>query len=267
MTDFIVDFEPSLMVLDYKKESGEKHAVEDAEHSYSFRYPPLGATANPIKFEIRSDPSPSWAPDSGPQVPFYIAKHNRVYAISLWLLVDSHSRSTMLLVPSATFLSCMGGSSHRTSNSFPWSDWGPRGTRMLTPRIPPSEVWVCYVYGLKYVAIRKDKRRLAVDVYDFNQRALSRALQGKRDTDNEICAIDPSIFEEGKIFEHTTETSLPYRIRTLPLDLKSTAHIAVVCNEDNLIIVDVSFFHRCSTAVMLMIGLSSRTLIAENIEY
>jgi hypothetical protein len=242
MSDLHEDLEPSLMVLDFQTESNERHAVKKAEHVYSFRYPLLRPTANPIKFEIRSDPSPSWAPNPGLKVPFHIAKHNRVYIISIWLLVHNRLRSVTLLVPLATFLSCMdGSSSHRTPNVFQWSDWGPQGTRMLTPRIPPSIIWVCYIYGSKYVALRKDKKRFAVDVYDLNQRALSRSLQNDHDTDDEIYAIDPSIFEDGEIFEKGIETSLPYRLRTLPLDLRSIADVAVVCSEDNLIIVDVGF--------------------------
>jgi hypothetical protein len=252
MSDVYQDLEPNLMVLDFKAESNESHAVDEAEHVYSFRYPVLTTTANPIKFEIRSDPSPSWAPDPGLKVPFYIAKRNRVYAISLWLLVHNRLRAVTLLVPLSTFLSCMdGSSSHHPPNVFQWFDWGPQGTRMLTNRIPPSDVWVCYTYGLKYVAFRKVKNRFAVDVYDFNQPALSRALQQNHDTGAEISAIDPSIFEEDEIFEDGIETSLPYRLRTLPLDLRSIAHVAVMCSEDSLIIVDVGIpiptFYCCDT--------------------
>jgi len=236
------DLEPSLMVLDFKTESNKRHAVEEVVHTYSFRYPLLRSTAHPIKFEIRSDPGPSWAPDSTLKVPFHIARSNRVYAISIWFLVHNRLRSVTLLVPLATFLSCINGSSsHRT---FQWSDWGPQGTRMLISRIPPSDIWVCYIYGSKYVALRKDEKHFAVDVYDFNQRALSRARQKHHDTDGEIHAIDPTIFEESEIFEEAIETSLPFRLRTLPLDLRSIAHVAILCSEDNLIIVDSRVDHR-----------------------
>ena len=242
MSDRYESLEPSLMVLDFKAESNERHAIEEADHICSFRYPPFRSTAHPIKFEIRSDPGPSWAPDSSLKVPFYLARYNRVFAISIWLLVHGRLRSVTLLVPLATFLSCMDGSSpHRTADVFQWSDWGPQGTRMLMPRIPLSDIWVCYIYGSKYVALRKDKKQFAVDVYDFNQRALSRTRQKKHDTDDEIYAIDPTIFVEGEIFEEAIETSLPFRLRTLPLDLRSIAHVAILCSEDNLIIVDVGF--------------------------
>jgi hypothetical protein len=115
------------------------------------------------------------------------------------------------------------------------------------PRIPPSEVWVCYVYGSNYVALRKDKEHFVVDVFDFNQRALFRALQKTRDAvpEDGTYAMDPSIFEEGEIFGAQVETSLPYRIRSFSLDLRSIAHIAVVCSEDSLIVVDVSILNNC----------------------
>jgi hypothetical protein len=235
------DLAPGLMALNFKTELNERHTVKEIEHAYLFRYPPLIASANPLKLEIRSDPSPSWAPDARLQVPFHTAKYNRVYIINLLLLVPDHLRSVVLLAPSATFLSCINGSSsHRYV--FQWSDWGPRGTRILMPRIPPSEVWVCYVQGSIYVALRKDKGRFVVDVLDFNQRALFRALQKTRDAvpEDGIYAINPSIFEEGEIFGTKVETSLPYRTRTFSLDLRSIANIAVMCSEDSLIVVDVS---------------------------
>lgn len=238
MPDLYDTLEPSLIVLDFKAESNERQAVEEAEHVYSFRYPPLKATANPIKFEIRTDPSPSWVPDHGLKVPFYIAKYNRVYVISLWLLVHDRLRYVTLLVPLATFLSCMDGSpSRHTAKEFQWFDWGPQGSRMLMTHIP-SDVWVCYIYGSKYVTLRKDKKGFVVDVYDFNQRALSRALKKGHETDDEIYAIDPSTLEDGEIFGDGIETSLPYRLRTLPLNLRSIAHVAVLCSEDSLIILD-----------------------------
>ena len=131
---------------------------------------------------------------------------------------------------------------------------------MLTPRIPQSDIWVCYVYGSKYVALRKEEKHFSVDVYDFNQRALSRARQKHHDTDDEIYAIDPSIFEESEIFEEAIETSLPFRLRTLPLDLRSIAHVGILCSEDNLIIVDVGFsFNWCIAVTLIVVaGAKSR---------
>ena len=236
------DLEPRLIVLDFVTEFNERHHVEAAEHVCSFRFPQLRTSADPLKLEIRSDPSPSWTPNSGLNVPFYVAENNRLYVITLWLGVHNVLHSVTLLAPLPTFLSCMDGSiSHRIDNVFQWSDWGPKGTRMLMNRIPPSAVWVCYVYGLKYVALRKDQNRkhFVVDVYDFNQPALRRALHKNHDTNTETYVIDPSVLGEDDIFEDAVETSLPYRLRTLPLDLRSIAHVAIVCSEDSLIIVDV----------------------------
>lgn len=235
--------EPILAVVNFREEPSERHAMQQAEHVFVFQYPSLTADTIPIRFEIRSDPAPGWFPNSNIQVPFFTSQHNRLYAVSLRLLVGNHLRCIMLFAPLSTFLECIQRKDTPIDRRYEWSTWGPGGTRILLPRTHPSDVWVCYVNGSRYVALRKDKKRFTVDVYDFNRQGLLRAMNQDSDTAiSDSYVTKASTFDEGTIFESEVETSLPYRIQSLPLDLKSITRVAVICSEDNIIIVDVRVF-------------------------
>ncbi|KAF9462092.1 hypothetical protein BDZ94DRAFT_1261927 [Collybia nuda] len=230
--------EPVIAIVNFREEPKELRSVQGIKHIFFFRFPTLHAGIIPIRFEIRSDPSPGWTPNSNIRVPFFTAQYNRLYVVSLWLLVGSRMRCVMLFAPSATFLARIQKDMPE-DRIYEWSAWGPRGTRILLPRTPPSDIWVCYVNGSRYVTLRKDKKQFALDVYNFNHRGVLRSLNLAGDTDiKSKCVTDARLPEGGTIFQSTVETSLPYRIQTLLLGLKSIMNIAVVCSEDNIIIVD-----------------------------
>lgn len=167
-------------------------------------------------------------------------------------------------MPSTTFLACINGvnSKDPTDNKvdFDWDFWGPRGTRMLVPARPHSSVWVCYVYGSKYVVSDTGgSSSLSITIYDFNQLALTRGLSTEPHRQTTASSakplqhdvsldqqtqyhIFPTLLEGGDIFEEDVQTFLPYRSRTmtLPFDYRCS----VLCSEDSIIIVDVSVYVR-----------------------
>jgi hypothetical protein len=235
--------EPILAVMNFKDETNERRAIDDVGHMVIFRYPALNTDAIPFRFDIRSDPAPAWVPNSNLQVPFFTAQYNRLYAISLWLRVKHQQHCIMLFAPWATFLKCIQGNDTPPKPTVDWPAWGPSGTRILLPRIPPSDVWVCYVNGSRYVALHKHKKGFVAEVYDFNRRGLLRSMNQDCDAaSSDSYMTNASTFEDGAIFEGIVETSLPYRIQSLPLGVKSISRIAVIFSEDNLIIVDVRVF-------------------------
>lgn len=260
--------EPSLLVVDFKRESNAKHSIDEAKHAYSFQFPRLRTGARSISMEIRSDPAPNWKPDLDLKVPFFTARHNRLYVISVWIqsVNDMHSLelgSIQVYVPSSTFDTLLDSvpTAGETKATFEWGDWGPGGTRMLQLLHPLSAVWVCYVFGSRHVApvFVGDARRprFAVHVYDFNQLALripaSRRLGDPYPPlsfveDRTPYVTAPTIFAAGRIFEDTVWTSLPYRVQELSLDSTSASVLdcAVMCSEDSLIVIDV-----CAPFVLL----------------
>ncbi|KAG5653347.1 hypothetical protein H0H81_000969 [Sphagnurus paluster] len=227
---------PILLTVDFKKETRDKHLIAEVEHGISFRYPRFHSQVGMVKFEIRLDPVPTLGSQ---KVPYYLAQNNRVFAACLSIVHDNRLKTIMLLAPLSTFRSALEDLTD-DQITVDWSAWGHTGARVLTPGQNPSDVWVCYVSGSKYVALRKMSRSATplVDVYDFYQPALLRNLS------KPIHGIDyvtsPNFFEAGDIFAEEVQTSLPYTLQTLHLtDSKFTQGMAVMCTEDNIIVVDV----------------------------
>ncbi|KAG5647588.1 hypothetical protein DXG03_008941 [Asterophora parasitica] len=233
------DLEVSLLVLDFEEESKENHAITEVEHGVSFLFPIIVDRIGLVTLEVRSDPAPKLAPPS--QLPFFMAPHNRIFTAFLSIIHESRLQTIMLFAPLATFRSSLDrriGAGHKR---IPWSFWGPKGTRMLMPDRNPSDIWVCYVNASKYVALRKMRRNrtttILVDVFDFHQPGLSRALSDPHHGTD--CVTSTDFFEAGDVFGEQVQTSLPYRLRTLPLDSTYTSDMGVMCGEDHIIIVDV----------------------------
>lgn len=258
---------PVLLVVDFEKESERRQSASDVQYSFSFHYPHLLGDVQPIAFQIQSDPAPLWQARRDPCVPFHIDKNNSLYVVSLWVQVEDAVRCVTTLVPSTTLLTCINGLNSKglahNEVDFDWDLWGPRGTRMLVPAQPHSSIWVCYVYGSKYVVSETDQNggssSLSIKIYDFNQLALKRGLSTEPHTQTTASSanhlqhgvsldqqtqyqIFPTLLEGGDIFEEDVQTFLPYRSRTLALPFNYNC--SVLCSEDSIIIVDVSVYVR-----------------------
>ena len=255
--------EPRLLTLDFKAESCEQLTVDDAKYVCLFSYPRLDARVTLLEFTIRSDPSPTWKPSSELPAPFFTSRENRLYVVSLWIRVMDEVQCIVLYAPLSVFVSHLSGlNPGAMPHALDWEAWGPEGTRMVMPPQPHSNVWVCYVFGSKYIASelygRMNELHFDVHVYDFNQLALkqtipeghdsgdpdfsSPSLEGGTD-DRTLFVTTPTVFEPHYIFEDVVQTTLPYRVRAFPLDSMSFFHCAVMCSEDSLIIVDVRVIH------------------------
>jgi hypothetical protein len=257
------EYMPVLLVVDFEKESERRQNASDVQYSFSFHCPHLLEDVHPIAFQIQSDPAPLWQARHDPRVPFHIDKNNSLYVVSLWVQVEDTVRCVTTLVPSTTFLACINGVNSKdpadNKVDFDWDFWGPRGSRMLVPAQPHSSVWVCYVYGSKYVVSETGEdggsSSLSIKIYDFNQLALKRGISTEPHTETTASSakplhhdvslnqqtqyqIFPTLLEGGDIFEEDVQTFLPYRSRTLTLPFNYNC--SVLCSEDSIIIVDVS---------------------------
>ncbi|EAU92699.2 hypothetical protein CC1G_01744 [Coprinopsis cinerea okayama7 len=255
--------EPTLTVVNFMKEGNEKKNFDQLKTTISFRYPPLNRDLFiPVAFEVRSDPSPPWEPRFDVNVPFHLAKNHRVYIVSLWVQVSEGIQCLMMFVPLTTFMKHLEQAPlEKEENRIRiWDEWGPTGTRLMISPHSHSHVWVCYVYGTRYVALeshnvlRRDE--LLCRTYDFNQPGLRRALRTadesqivreegvgeeiKTSTET-IYQLAPTVIPEGDIFAREVRTSLPYRWRSIPLgDVagRLQTSYSVMCTEDNLIVID-----------------------------
>ncbi|EGO05189.1 hypothetical protein SERLA73DRAFT_174170 [Serpula lacrymans var. lacrymans S7.3] len=242
--------QPTLIVLDIEDGTEARANFHDINFVCSFQYPRLSPSLVPLVFSIRSDPSPDWTSPPGCQLPFWTARQHRLYVISLVLSDDEGNISSFdSFVPTDTLLSCLRTlDDGEDLRQFEWEEWGPEGTRLMTsPRT--SNVWVCYVFGMKFVSLRArgistmtgpDKEYI-VDLYDFNHLVLSRAEStGGTPGEDEEWITAPSIVSGGLFATREVRTSLPYRIikRSLPEDvIPGRRTNAVMCSEDGLILV------------------------------
>jgi len=118
---------------------------------------------------------------------------------------------------------------------FEWNEWGPRGTRMMPAPSGHSTVWVCYVFGTKFVSPKRRMGALkAIHIYDFNQLALGRAADG-----GSAEVVDYETAIKGRVFQDEVTTWLPFREWTYhpPATEAAGNFDAVMLSEDSLLTV------------------------------
>lgn len=90
----------------------------------------------------------------------------------------------------------------RTTASFPvsisWAEWGPPATRIFDHEFSP--VWVCYIRGLRYVAIDLNANVPSTySVFDFSDAGASAAAKSEQ----------RSVYHNDNVFSEDVETFLP----------------------------------------------------------
>ncbi|KAF7796389.1 hypothetical protein EIP86_007566 [Pleurotus ostreatoroseus] len=208
--------EPTFRVYDFKALSNEPIHMLDAECVMVLGLPLLEEDGVVLAAGIRSDPSPTWKPSDDLQVPFHTTRDDRLFVITFWVAEGNNITSLLMFLPSSTVLSWLANT-ERTLY-VPWGHWGPEGTRVR--RAPPghSMVWVCYVHGQRFVAPYREGMQVftaprgpkAIQIFDFNQLAVQRALaQGDREENTEIID-EESVLRVNGVFAEPIRTSLPY---------------------------------------------------------
>lgn len=245
--------EPSLLVVDFLKAPNQPMAVLDVTFECAFHYPVMFPWASALAISVRSDPSPMWTPHSDPRVPFHTAQRDRLFVITLWVAEGANISTLMLFVPSFTILDKLNSLAPGISGRrFEWTEWGPSGTQMRFAPRGHSMVWVCYVFGMSFVAPYRPGLPHAADqptgatriqVFDFNQLAIKRQLaQGGKfmedEDEDEVTRIitEPSTVTLNRIFTRQIVTSLPYRWRMKEVSETQTFDSAML-SEDSIVTV------------------------------
>ncbi|KAF8913013.1 hypothetical protein CPB84DRAFT_1760121 [Gymnopilus junonius] len=189
---------------------------------------PLERAGFITSIDIRCDPGPISQPE-GSSVPFSQDPAKFIIVVTFWLSVNCRPRSLIHFIPSAYLLFFVD----KADNMHSWATWIPRKTRMLYTKQYPSDVWVCYVYGTKFVISERLPRGnfgYSARLFDFNQLALRR----HRKSDSET-AEAPVGFRTSNALPDV-DASLPFRSQSIILD---DAHdqCTVLCSEDHIIIV------------------------------
>jgi hypothetical protein len=242
--------QPNLLVFDLKIGPFSRAAIDNSPYICSFFCPRIGPWTVESDIDFQSSPVPSYMPDPSLSVPFFTSPENRLFAVTI-LLSDGHSiQSFIIFIPSSTLTKHIATlPSDTRRRNIPWGIWGPTGTRMI-PSPGQSNIWVCYVHGMRFVAPHevREAGSTAVRVYDFNSLAIKRAVATSRELDGSTSYVTTATsLDTSGAFEDIVTTSLPYRMSKLSLERDSTSvdggqFGAVMCSEDSLIIVGVRNF-------------------------
>ncbi|KIL71782.1 hypothetical protein M378DRAFT_155391 [Amanita muscaria Koide BX008] len=244
--------QPRLVAIDFIAEPAERRKLEDTEKTFIFCLPALAETADAFRVDVRTDPAATWQPDSKLPVPFFTSPNHRLYVITLLIATERNFvRTVQLCALGNTFLSLIERFTGQNTAYFNWRTWGPEGTRMTVLQFVPSQTWVCYVYGTRYVSARRKHRTDYVYIYDFNQQALRwNSVNEEGDaanTDMNIAVestVDgwkaitaPTITANEEIFEDRIETKLGFRVRSWAIPGPSRQR-SMMCSEDGIVIVN-----------------------------
>ena len=238
--------EPQLVVVDFLKGNGEITKLEDAEFVCAFHYPIMMEGALPLGLSIRTDPAPCWTPHPRLHVPFYTARGDRLLVITFTVNSTMEGLTqSLLFVRTSTLLSHVGSITGETKRRFRWDEWGPSQTRMMRAPRAHNSVWVCYVFGSRFVTTRKWRGKPKwIEVYDFRPHAGDRRAGQSSESDEE----DDELSMRGRwmdaetqmpegVFGDTVATSLPYHMRAIiPVTSEGEADWkSVMVSEDTII--------------------------------
>lgn len=246
--------EPSLRVYDLKAATGLPVHIRDADFELALDFPLMQQDGAVLAVAIRADPAPTWKPSDDLQVPFHVAHNDRLFVLTVWVAEGHNITSLILFVPSSTALSRL--STVEKNQHFSWSTWGPSGSRMRIAPAGHSMVWVCYVYGQSFIAPYRERFQAfqtprgpkMLQLFNFNQLAVQRALTQEHDENVEIITKGSELTVEG-VFTEPITTYLPYiwRKSEVPYHAEHTFD-GVMLGEDAIITVtSVRLFSSCGS--------------------
>lgn len=231
--------EPNLLVFDFTSGPVTQVAIEDSPYVCSFVCPSPGPWTMALEITIQSDPAPTYTPDPVLAVPFFTGRDDRIFVVEILLTDNQRIQSFLLFIPSFTLTSHLETLPvGETRTIIEWDDWGPTGTRLMYS-LGQSNVWVCYVHGMRLVSHQGVQRdgSTTIDVYDFNPLRVARSSHQSHDNILYKAGATP-LYTKGA-FEDIITTSLPYQITRTSVPTEGSGFNAVMCSEDNLIIVGV----------------------------
>jgi hypothetical protein len=233
------DREPTLRVLRIAAYVNPVHSLKDMPYVCELQYPAL--RGNVEYFLIRAEPTPTWRPPAEFGVPFYGSQKDFIFTISMRILSGETHESTVLFVPLSTLLPEVERSHDVPRRVVAWNAWGPSGTRMVCRE--PSETWVCYTYGMKFIQGLGWKNGHAARVYDFNPHAARKHV--KMSVDSPVLwkrlATEPEPGGRCQSFCREVITRLPGRVATITLAHSDDGWDAAMIGEDHIVMVQVGY--------------------------
>lgn len=236
---------PRLDILSIDSFREEMEEYKDVNYICGLEYPKMKADV--LDMLIRSDPTPGWSPPQTVQTPFFSARSDRIFTITIRVSPagNSNEECTVLIVALSTIMAQVALSRNTQKRIVPWEQWGPNGSYMLLRS--PSESWVCYVYGMKFIQLLPWKKGNTARVYDFNKYAARRDVRNEQTTEAKLLwtrlGMPQPLNSRCSAFVEEVITYLPGRVATvevMPSDSPYDWEAAMI-GEDNIVLVSVSF--------------------------
>ncbi|KAG6373376.1 hypothetical protein JVT61DRAFT_6524 [Boletus reticuloceps] len=194
---------------------------------------------------VRSEPTPTWKPPTGSGVPFYASRKDYIFSVSIRAIVDEMDGNAVLFIPLSTLLLEVERSHDVPRRNVPWDAWGPDRTRIIS--MQPSETWICYTYGMKFIQHVPWNNGYAAQVYDFNPYAARKHVKTTVDSllpwKHLAEESKPAGWCEGFCSSEQEQvvTRLPGRVATIALAHSNNSQDAAMIGEDNIVIVQVAY--------------------------
>lgn len=182
--------------------------------------------------DIRADPGPM-SPTEDTAIPFSQDPADFIIILTFWLFMTGNRRSLIHAIPSRHLLSLVNAE----EDLYVWTDWLPKKTRLLYTKQSPSDIWVCYVYGTKFILserLPRGQSGYSARLFNFNQLALRR----ERGQDSETRETPKGLKTSAALRD--VDASLPFSSHSFVLE-DAHDHCFALCSEDHILIVDVSF--------------------------
>ena len=218
----------------------------DLQISHYLPYSPLDEASALTCLQIRADPGPLC--ETTDAVPFHQDSQDFIVVVTMKFSADSNIGNIVHFLSSKYLISLAKSKVETPFHEREWKQWMLQHTRMhITPRSEPSYIWVCHVFGTRFVIIERaldEECRSAVRIYDFNQSAIQRDAQmSAKSGDSGRIETTTNVIAAGHPFTVNVLTTLPYWTNVSSLEgvLACDHGCQMMCSEDNIVIVDVSF--------------------------
>ncbi|OAX41500.1 hypothetical protein K503DRAFT_767638 [Rhizopogon vinicolor AM-OR11-026] len=232
---------PRLDVISIGNCSREMVPYRDVVYVCGLEYPKM--KANIVDMSIRSEPTPGWAPSRSLEAPFFFARSDRIFTITLRVSPDTSTNEecTVLVVPLSTIMAQVDLSHDTPKRRVPWKQWGPYGSHMLFRN--PSEIWVCYVYGSKFIQLLPWEKKKQARVYDFNKYSARRDVRNGQTSEPKLpwkrLGRPYPLNSQCSAFDEEVNTYLPGRVAFVDVMLNDAVQDweAAMIGEDNIVMV------------------------------
>ncbi|KAA1467899.1 hypothetical protein DENSPDRAFT_770219 [Dentipellis sp. KUC8613] len=233
---------PSLLVYNFKEVPSEEMDLGDEPYVCAFSMPEMDEEAVSAYMLIRSDPAPSWSPSLDLHVPFYISHLQRLFVVSLVLIVGHRIEAFDFFIPSHSLLPHVEEAKiAAVPRDVCWEDWGLHGSHMtqVSPRRP---IWVCYVFGMRYATLAFDETlRPKIKILDFHPERLASGLMtaSSNPSDNWSVVSDTEKVP-GQWISGPVTTTLPYlsKIVEIPPEVNLDSQVCTMLSEDAVIVME-----------------------------